>query len=116
MADNAIRIQFEEIRSVAFGDISGAFVAIGNPFEHPIRVVKVVNTTNAEVIISYDGLTEHDVLPSGSFTLYDWCANKSDPAGGAFQAVGTQVWVLSDGSPSSGNVYVVAAYATGAVY
>lgn len=112
---NAIRVQYEPIREVDNGDIAGIYTAIGTPFLHAIRMVRIVNTTNADVFISYDGSTDHDIVPQGGFVLYDYGTNKAENAGILEQAKGTQPWVrLVSGAASSGSLFLIAIYAAGA--
>ena len=113
-ANNAIRVQYEEIREVDNGDIAGGYSAFGTPFAHAIRTVRIVNTTNADVFISYDGSTDHDIVPQGGFVLYDYGSNRAENAGILEQAKGTQAWVrLVSGDASSGSLFMVTIYAAG---
>lgn len=107
-----IIIRADAIRSLAFGSISGTYAAIGTEFTHPMRIVKLTNLTDATVTFSYDGVVDHEVVPAGGFTLYDFCTNQAQTSG-AFLAQGTIMYVKSSGAPTSGSVYVSAYYGKG---
>ncbi len=112
--NNAIRVQYEEIREVNNADIGAGYSVVGLPFGHAIRIVRIINTTNAAVFISYDGLTDHDIVPSGAFVLYDYGSNAAINSGIFEQAKGTQAYVkLVGAAAASGSLYLVAIYAAG---
>lgn len=108
---NATRVKYEAIRQAGFATLSAAYAAVGTPFTNPIRSVKIVNTTNADIFVSYDGVTDQDIIPTGSFALYDYCSNLAMPAGRLEQPLGTQVWAREvSADATSGSVYVIAMY------
>ena len=77
-----------------------------SPLTRPIRIFKFVNDSNTEVLVSWDGVNDHDILPPASFFLYDLTTNKSNAAGSQGQYVrsGTQFWIK--GPAGVGNVYL----------
>lgn len=102
-------VRFEPLRVLPFGSISGSLTAIGIPLQNPNRVLKIVNTCNTNMLISYDGVDDNDIIPAGGFTLYDLAANRlTDPE--FLLETGTQIWVRQESAPSSGNIYVVSIY------
>ena len=105
---SAIRVGFEELRSLAFGAISGVYAGIGTAFSHPIRILKVTNTTDADITLSDDGITDKDIVPASSFVLYDFTSNNAN-ASGFYFAEGDRIY--AKGAPGSGSVYVTTIYA-----
>lgn len=103
-------IRFEPLRSLAFGSISGSYAAVGTPAQNAIRSIMFFNTTNANVIVSFDGVNDHLVVVTDSGQVYDYGSNRVDPVGQLEQPVGTQVYVK--GAPSSGTFYVAMYYAS----
>lgn len=101
-------LSYDDLRTLAFGGIGAAYAIVAAPFSRPVRLLKIVNTTNKNVTVSADGVSDNDIVPTNSFTLYDLTANKVRDEG-AFFRVGHGVWVKStDGvAPGSGAVYVV---------
>ena len=108
----SIVVAADALRSLAFGAIGMSYLPLGTPFAHPMRILKFVNVTNADMIISFDGIVDHDYVPAGGFTLYDLTTNRSETAGWFFRE-GTQVYVRYVTAPTSGAVYLVALYGMG---
>lgn len=108
----SIIVSADVLRSLAFGSISGTYTAIGPAFDHPMRIVKVSNKTNTDMIISFDGVNDHDYITAGTSEEYDVAANQVGNAGWFFR-VGTTVYVKQVLAPGSGAVYVTALYGKG---
>ena len=109
------RVQFDPIRELAFGGISGAYAVVGGPLTDHARLVRFVNSTNAEIYISDDGVNNKIRLGASSFFLIDVTANKVQDDG-LFVHVGTQFYAQQvSGAPSSGAVWIEVIYASGGV-
>ena len=119
-------ITFEPLRSLtAVGpNITTAFqvlsITIGpttfTTFTHPIRGLSVVNGTNQLIIISYDGVTDHDVLPAGSGRVWDFTANSNIQTDAPFFPIGNGVYArypAGGTQPTTGSVYAIAFYCLG---
>lgn len=101
----SIRFRAEPIRSIAFGSISGTYMGIGSAVQHPILQIYIVNTTDADLMFSIDGITDHFVVASHGFFLDDISSNKGR-GGGLYLAEGTRLYVKQEsGSPTLGSVY-----------
>jgi hypothetical protein len=109
---SAIRIRYEPLRVLAFGDISTTYEIVGTPFQNPIRLIKFINETNQGITISFDGVYDYDYIPAGSGQVYDYCTNKSDQGGSLEQSEFDRVYVKTASSPTSGSVYVTCIYAS----
>lgn len=110
-----IRAQFDAVREVAFGGISGTYAAIGTALTDHARIIRIANSTNAEIYVSLDGTTNNFRLAINSFALFDFSTNKIRDDG-LFVAVGTQFYVKQvSGAPTSGSVWVESIFATGGV-
>lgn len=107
MSSLGIRVAWETLRSIDSSTFTGAFAAIGTPLAHPCFLIKIVNESGVDITISVDGSTAIDIVPAGTYFLYDECANASREAGLSI-ALGTQFYV--EGSSSTGKVYLVAQY------
>lgn len=106
----AIRLVPDPLRSAAFGAIGAAYSAVGTAFMHSVSVILFQNATNADVVVSLDGVNDHFFIPMGGFILFDLTTNKSLPQG-AFISQGTIVFVKqSAGAPGSGAFYVSTLY------
>lgn len=108
---SAIRIRYEALRSLNFSGISGTYATVGASFANPVRLLKVTNLTDATLLVSFDGITDVDVVPANGFYLYDYGSNKSDQAGAAEQSIGDRIYVKSEtDDPTMGNVYATVIY------
>lgn len=110
---SSIRVRYEELRVLDFASIGAAYVAVGAAFSNPVRILKVTNFTDANLIISFNGIDDHDVVAANGFYLYDFGSNKSTAGGLMEQPAGERLYVREETlSPSSGNVYVTIVYAS----
>lgn len=108
-----IKVQFEAVREVAAASITASYTAIGSATAHPIRLICITNSTNAEVYISIDGSTNHLRLAVNSFKLLDLTANEVN-TGGLYIADNTTFYVKRvSGAPSTGSVWIETLYAFG---
>lgn len=105
MSNIAIRLDFEDLRSLAFGSISGTYMGVGSAIDHPARMILVQNMTDAALMFSWNGVDDHFPLASNSFLLLDITSNKTILHGGFFIAEGSRLYVKEIGNPTSGSVY-----------
>jgi len=108
----AIRWRPEELRSLAFGAVAASYTALGGPMDNSVINYKISNLTDANILVSYDGVNDHDVVAANGFVLYDVASNKGK---GDILALtkGAQVYVKREaGAPASGNVYLTVFYAS----
>lgn len=105
--------RFDQIRELAFGDISGTYAEVGTPLTQNWREFRILNTTDAAIFISADGETDNFYLPANSFLLWDLSANAPpiNETDTFVMSLKTQFYARSDGSPSSGSVYIEGIYA-----
>lgn len=105
-----MRVTSIQVQVVDFGDITGSFTAFGTPMPAPIRILKIQNTTDADLYISFDGITANDVVVASSGMVLDITTNKSIDQG-MYIAQETIFYLASTGgSPTSGSVYLSAYY------
>lgn len=102
------QLTYEVLRSRDSATFTGSYQTLGTPLEHPASIVKIVNNSSVIVTISIDGTNDHDILPAGSFTLYDVTSDSPYESGSIFVKSGTQYYVK--GSASTGSVYLVVQY------
>jgi hypothetical protein len=106
----AIRWRPEELRSLAFGSVAAGYTALGGPMDNPVVNYKISNLTDANILVSFDGSTDHDIVAANGFVLYDIASNKGK---GDVLALtkGAQVYVKRESAaPTSGNVYLTVFY------
>lgn len=114
MLASAQRVKWNALKSLAFGSIGAAYVGVGTPFEEPIYLLKVQNFTDQNLLISFDGITDHDVISANGGWVYDFGSNKSEASGGLWVPQGVRLYVKQEGgaAPSSGSVYAASVYAS----
>lgn len=97
MSNSGLSIKDEAIREVAFGAITASYAALGSAFEHDAFVDALTNATDANIYISFDGVTDHKKFPAKVGRVTDLKTND------AYRKAGTQVYIKHDGSaPSEG--------------
>jgi hypothetical protein len=107
-------ISFATRVSKAFGAITASYTDLGAAFTVTPRLIKVVNTTDADIDISYDdGASDNDVAPAHSIYVYDGNANRNAQTNQWVFRVGTQVQIKYQTVPTEGAVYLVTAYGQG---
>ena len=105
ISSQSIRVLAEPVRSVAFGSVSGTYMGIGSPLDHPSRIIFVQNLTDELLMFSFDGVNDHFPLPSNGFLLVDISSNKTSTSG-FFLSEGQRLYVRDVGvAPGSGSVY-----------
>lgn len=104
------RMLAEPLRSLAFGGITAAYAPIGSALAHPERIIKLYNGTDQDLFISFDGVSDNDILPTKAFLLIDVCANKTKDDG-FYLGQDTVIWARqAAGAPSTGSVYITVFY------
>lgn len=61
--DIIVPIEMQSIDTAGIG--AGAYSEVGNPLEGALCFIRITNASNTDVIISYDGITDHEYVPSG---------------------------------------------------
>lgn len=114
MSSDSKRATFDALRFVPYSDISSTPIAIGDPIAFATRILKITNTTDANMIISLNYAANIvDVIPAGSGAVFDFATNKIGPVDQLEFPVNTQVFVSVEAAmPSGGNVYVTVVYAS----
>lgn len=109
--NNATRVAFEELRSKTAASVGGFYTPLGDPLEHPARLIKISNHTDENILVSFDNLSDHDFIAANSYALYDFTANLSITPGQFSMPAHTTVYVKSeDADPNTGDVYLAVIY------
>jgi len=105
------RANLEELRSLAFGSISGSYAAVGTPSNNPIRLFCISNNTEGDMLFSRDGSTDELFVAAGSYKLYDIQSNINPNKEDTYVFdKGTQFYVKQVTAPTSGSVYIEILY------
>ncbi len=113
MISSSAKARYDDLRSLAFGSITGTYAGVGAPFANPVRILKVFNTSDQGILVSFNGINDKDFVASGSGYVYDYASNKIGPVEQLEQPAGDRFYVKSAGSnPTLGAVYVTVIYAS----
>lgn len=86
--------------------LNGTYQSLnGAGFEDTVKVLKIYNTSDVLVDLSFDGVTPHDVVPAGSAFILDMQTNR-DYLGASWQGKQNQI-VYGLGSAGTGTIYIV---------
>lgn len=110
-----IRAEFDTVRELAFGSISGSYAAIGTALTQQARVLTINNSTNVDIYVSTDGTNNNLRVAANSYKLIDFSTNRIRDDG-LFVAIGTQFYARQvSGAAASGAVWIEVIYAAGGV-
>ena len=105
-----VRLLSEEVRSLAFGSIAAGYTGVGTVLNHPARMIVIQNFTDAPVMFSFDGVTDHLPLVANGYMILDVTANKTRESG-FFLSEGDRLYVKQlTGAPTTGSVYFTVFY------
>lgn len=107
MSPQSCVIAYMEAQSTS--SIGASFSKLGDPLPHPARILRIVNDFSATIILSTDGITNHDYIRAMSEITYDVGTNRGDEAAEFVFPEGTQFWVAAPAG--TGTVALVALYA-----
>lgn len=106
----SVRLTPETVRSVAAASVGAGYTAIGTPIANPAKILLFQNGTDANVMISFDGVNDHLPVFAGAFVLLDASTNRTDPAGSCTVPANTTFYVKRIGTPTTGSVYLSTFY------
>jgi hypothetical protein len=84
-----------EQTTVAFGAVPQPAYAVPATLDNgdtPLHSVTILNTTNKDIFVSSDGVTDNYVVPAGLERT--------------FGVGGTELWIRAASAPGSGSVYI----------
>lgn len=108
------RVQFNPIGVVAFGSIGATYGTFGAPMPGHARIVRLANSTNADILISTDGTTDNIRIAANSFVLFDFSTNRIQDDG-LFVQKGDQFYIKYVTAPTSGAAWLEVITAAGGV-
>ena len=105
------RAFFDEIRTLGFAGISGAYADVGDPLEFPGRGVCFTNNTQGAMMFTDDVTKDKIFVAAGSFKLWDIQSNMNAQFDDRYVIpIGTQFSVKQITAPVSGDVYIEIIY------
>jgi len=98
---------FDELRSLAFGSISGTYAAVGTATSVLTRAICFTNDTQGSMIFTNDTSEDKIFVKAGSFKLFDVQSNMNAQFDDKYVfPIGTQWYVKQLAAPVSGSVYI----------
>ncbi len=104
---------FEALRLVGFASINSSYTLVGSATDHPVRMFRLVNDTDKDMLVSFDGVTDHFYIPNGSFVLYDLCTNREASSNMFMLSRGAGFYLKYVDDPGSGNFAIETCYGRG---
>ena len=105
------RAFIDEIRTLGFAGISGAYAVVGAPLDYPARLVCFSNNTMGDLFFTDDVTKDKIFVKSGSFKLFDVQSNINPQFDDKYVLpVNTQFYVKQLTAPTSGDVYIEVLY------
>lgn len=99
---------YEPLRSLSSASVSGTYATLGTPLANPSSLIKMVNDSTQDVLVSVDGIIDMDICPAGGFFLYDLVTNHPSSVPSTHIIKGTQFYVK--GTAGTGTIYLVTLY------
>lgn len=103
--------KFDELRSLAFGGISGTYVVLDSATTVKARIITITNNTEGDLLVTTDNSRDEMFVAAGSFRLYDIQSNITPNKDDQYALqVGTQFYVKQLTAPVSGSIYLEIIY------
>lgn len=97
----------DAIRSIDSATFTGNYQTVGTVLTRGARIIKFTNLSNVTVTLSWDGVNDHEILPTNSFVLIDVSGAKENAQFLEVQ-MGTQFY--AKGSAGTGSFYISVYY------
>jgi hypothetical protein len=90
--------------------VTPAFTPINpNGLPHACSSIRIINTSNIDIIISFDGHTQHEVVIANQTLMLPFQFNAQPGAWVSLLAAGTKVYVLA-AAPGIGSIILTGYY------
>lgn len=114
------RATFDQVRLIALASITSSYQPLKTsggqgPFLYPMRILDFVNNTNGDMMVSFDGVTDHTPVPANSNVIYDLTSDE-DPTESFRMSAQTQVYVkylTAPTTPADGAFYLACVFGLG---
>lgn len=103
----ATKVFPDSLRSIDSATFTGSYQAVGTKLSNPTRIVKFTNNSTKDVTLSWDGSTDHEYLPAGSFLLLDVSSDRE--TANIFE-IGANTQFYVKGSAGTGSFYISTYY------
>lgn len=109
------RALFEQIRVLASGGTSASYAEVGGPLLNPCKMLIINNQMDGDLMMSFDGVTDHLYIQAGQGMVLDFSSDKEGPSEKFSLSEGTTIWVRQFGlvDPTTGDIFVSVVYGKG---
>jgi len=102
-----VNVDWENLRSLAFGSIGAAYAAVGTGLSYPSRKMIIKNYTNQPIYVSTNGADNMKYMKASDVEMLDLLFDDNI----SVYPVGFTIYVKHAGAaPASGAVYVESMY------
>lgn len=103
-------VNIENLRSLAAGSITSSYVQVGTSLVNACRIIRFVNATNGDVLVTDDGINDKIYMPANSFVLLDCNTNRLSNQSYWVMPSGTPFYIKRGplATPSTGSFYIEA--------
>ena len=96
------------LSSFSSASVSGSYQAISTALPNACGILRIMNASNQDITISYNGSTDHEVVLANSTLEVD--SQKLAPYNSAFANFKIGTVVYAKGTAGTGTIYVSAYY------
>lgn len=91
-------------------NVSSTYAVINtNGLPNACLIIKIVNNSNKDVTVSFDGTNDHDYIPTMTAITYNYQTASQPNNYVCLLPIGTKIWVK--GTTGTGYIYLVGFYA-----
>lgn len=109
------RALFEQIRVLASGGTSASYAEVGGPLLNACKMLIINNQMNGDLMMSFDGSTDHLYIQAGQAMVLDFSSDKEGPSEKFALSAETTIWVRQFGlvDPTTGDIFITVVYGRG---
>jgi hypothetical protein len=97
------------LTSISSGSVSGTYAAINaEGLPNACVIIKIVNNSTEDVTVSFDGINDHDYIPTKTASLYNYQTASQPNNFVCLLPIRTTLWVK--GTSGTGSIYLVGFY------
>ena len=117
MAGQSNIVRFDKVRGMVFSSITASYQAIGflatpltpAPLTHAMRVLHFINSTDVDIMVSFDSINDNFPILAGGFSLYDLTSDEDMGEQFRYQ-VGSNIYIKYLAVPTTGTFYIASVY------
>ena len=96
------RVGFEAVKTFDLATLSASYQLVGTVLANASVYLRIKNTSAVAVTISFDGVTDHDIIPAGEAVPYNFGSNAQSTAGDNRFALAKGTGIYAKGAAAGG--------------